>query len=193
MIIGVTGYKRSGKDTVADFIIGDYGFKKYSFAFPIKETVKICFGWTDEHVYGELKEVEDPYWGISPRLALQLFGTEFAQVMLPELCPGFKEKTGRTIWLRHFLKMVDDAGDSVNWVIPDVRFPHEVEGIKSKNGIIIRVIRDEVKPSGPLHDSERFIPELPHDYEIDNNSTRLKLYTRIHKLMDPLMADKGIK
>ena len=36
-IIGILGNKRVGKDTVADYLVKNYGFIKYNFADPIKE------------------------------------------------------------------------------------------------------------------------------------------------------------
>ena len=41
MIIGICGFKSSGKDTLAEFLIKDYGFKKLSFASALKDIVAI--------------------------------------------------------------------------------------------------------------------------------------------------------
>ena len=37
MIIGLTGYARSGKDTVASILVEDYGFTRVAFADPIRD------------------------------------------------------------------------------------------------------------------------------------------------------------
>ena len=87
MIVGVSGLKRSGKDTVAELLVKEYGFERYSFADPIKEAMSIVFDWDDRYLYGELKEIIDPRWGISPRQVFQHFGTEYAQHILPEVFP----------------------------------------------------------------------------------------------------------
>jgi dephospho-CoA kinase len=39
MIIGLSGYARSGKDTAADHLVNEYGFTRYSFAAPMKEAM----------------------------------------------------------------------------------------------------------------------------------------------------------
>ena len=37
MLIGITGKKFNGKDTVADYIVKEYGGNKVSLATPVKE------------------------------------------------------------------------------------------------------------------------------------------------------------
>ena len=41
MIIGVSGYARSGKDTIAEVLIMNYGFKRLAFADNIRKAVKV--------------------------------------------------------------------------------------------------------------------------------------------------------
>ena len=59
MIIGLSGKKRVGKDTVADYLVSKYGFIKYSFADPIKAVAKILFGFSENQLYGNNKEEID--------------------------------------------------------------------------------------------------------------------------------------
>ena len=48
MIIGVTGFIGSGKDTVANYLTTFHGFKKLSFAGSLKDAVANVFGWDRE-------------------------------------------------------------------------------------------------------------------------------------------------
>ena len=98
-IIGLCGKKGSGKDATGKILIEIYGFTKYSFADPLKRGVKEMFGFTDEQCWGEqsIKEKVDERWGISPRVALQIIGTDFLREQLPSMCRGFAEKTGSNI------------------------------------------------------------------------------------------------
>jgi dephospho-CoA kinase len=41
MIIGLSGYARSGKDTVAELLCLNYGFRRISFADPMREAILI--------------------------------------------------------------------------------------------------------------------------------------------------------
>lgn len=68
-IIAMCGLAGSGKDTACDYLVKNYGFMKTSFAAPMKEMVKIAFGFTDEQLYGSSskREEEDkryPFSGI---------------------------------------------------------------------------------------------------------------------------------
>lgn len=59
MIIGVTGYARSGKDTVANMLMDYYGRDKcerIALADHLKDFVNSLFGWGASHKDGDLKE-----------------------------------------------------------------------------------------------------------------------------------------
>lgn len=47
-IIAVSGWKGSGKDTLANFLIKEFGFKRIGFADPLKDTVASQFGLSRE-------------------------------------------------------------------------------------------------------------------------------------------------
>ena len=163
MIIGITGHARHGKDSTADIIVSHFGYRKHSLADVMKEACRVIFGWTDKHLYGELKEVIDPRYGISPRHALQTLGTEWGQYKLSEY-DSFKETTGRKLWVNSLLNRVH--GDTV---ISDVRFPHEAEAIRERGGFIIRVNRDY--PVDLTHESERAVDDIEPDFFVDNFGT----------------------
>lgn len=54
MIIGITGQPPagSGKDTVADFLVEEYGFAKVAMADPMKRICKEVFDFSDEQLWG---------------------------------------------------------------------------------------------------------------------------------------------
>ena len=65
-MIGISGKRGSGKDTLAGMFLAE-GFQKVAFAKPLKEHVRNFFEMTTEHTDGSLKEVIDPRYGIAPR------------------------------------------------------------------------------------------------------------------------------
>ena len=72
-----------------------------------------------------------------------------------------------------------------NWIIPDVRFPNEVEAIKERGGIVIRVNRSTTKSdSNSNHESEIALDHY-HDFDaIINNDKTIGHLT--HEVMDIL-------
>ena len=63
MIIGITGKKRTGKDTISDFLVKKYYFVKYGFADPIKDIARIIFGFTENQLFEKEKDMVYKNWG----------------------------------------------------------------------------------------------------------------------------------
>jgi cytidylate kinase len=68
MLISITGFIGSGKDTVANYLTTNHGFKKESWAGSLKDAVSNVFGWDRELLEGttkysrEWREEIDPWW-----------------------------------------------------------------------------------------------------------------------------------
>ena len=143
MIIGLVGFIGAGKGTVADLLVDRHDFVKESFASSVKDSVSAVFGWDRNLLEGDTpesrawREQDDPWWSeklgkpFSPRLALQLMGTEAGRdVFHPDL------------WVHTVLRRCDQAPWH-NYVIADVRFPNEINAIVKSGGKIIRVTRGD--------------------------------------------------
>lgn len=166
MIIGITGHARHGKDSIADVLVRRCSFRKDALAEPMKAVMRIVFPtWTDEHLYGKLKDIVDPVYGVSPRHALQSFGTQWAQSELLKY-DSFQETTGRLIWVRGLLARYKGG----NLAVSDVRFPHEANELR-KYGAIILMVRRPGYPVDMRHESEQGVEEIKPDYVIRNGGT----------------------
>lgn len=129
-VVGVMGYKRAGKDTVADYLVNRHGFVKMSIASPLKDTCKILFNLSDEELYSDKKDHQLPQWfGLTPRQLLQFFGTEMMQYKLQDIMP----QTGRDFWMRNIVNRIENERNDFI-VIPDIRFIHEYETLVNKYG-----------------------------------------------------------
>jgi hypothetical protein len=138
-IIGLVGFIGSGKGTVADILTSKHSFVKESFANAVKDAVAPIFGWKREMLEGATpesrawREANDPWWSealgkpFSPRLALQLMGTESGRNVFHT-----------DIWVLSLLRRVDQ---SKNYVLADVRFPNEIDMIRESGGKVFRVRR----------------------------------------------------
>jgi len=154
-IIGIAGKARAGKDTIAETIIAEFGYRKYAFADPMKNALKDIFGWSEEHVNGELKEEVDPEFGFSPRAALQSFGQ------------GLRDDLDPDVWVKA-AKVGTQGADS--FVVPDVRYENEASWIRELGGVIFHVFRrnrQEIRE----HETERGILVQPGDFVFLNNTS----------------------
>ena len=178
-VVGITGYKGSGKNTAGQFLEQN-GFRLYALADPMKEACKTIFLWQDADVYGDKKDRIDPVWGISPRQALQHLGTEWGQIALGEAHANFLEVTGRLLWIRRFTIIVQAHPEFDRWAVTDVRFPHEAEEIRGMKGVILKVTRPSVKKDDP-HESEAYYNSIEADYEIINDGSIIDLQMKVNK------------
>jgi len=170
-IIAICGEKRSGKDVLAKHISDKYGYTRLAFADPLKNIVKIIFDFNDIQVgidetncCGTEKDTIDERWGVSPRQALQFFGTEIFQNNIQQLIPDIN----KDFFANTLIKKIKENN---TYVISDIRFLHEYEKLKTLDLTIIRVIRPNNCINIDNHVSEQEFKKIPYDIEIVNDTT----------------------
>ena len=210
MILGVTGLIGSGKDTIADYLVTNHGFKRVSFAASLKDAASAVFGWDREMLEGTTKasrawrEEVDEWWAdrlamphLTPRWVLQNWGTDL-----------FRNHFHKDIWVASVENKLRTTTDNV--VITDCRFANEVKAIKAAGGITCRVIRGEnpvwyqsaidynkgpdgnaswaigkrVLDTNNVHASEYSSVGLKYDHYIKNDGSVLDLHEQIEKLIN---------
>lgn len=178
-LILICGKKRSGKDTIADYLHQYFGYKNMKISSTIKSICKLLFGFSDEQMENDDKEKNDPRWDISPRQAFQFIGTDMMQYKIQELLPTI----GKLFWIKTFIEKIKDI--TIPVVVSDVRFIHEYEELKKKfNIIVIRVERDN--SYNDSHISETEYLEIPYDILIKNNATMHDLYCDLYNKINEL-------
>lgn len=158
--IGLIGLAGSGKDTIADIICAELNYKRASFAAALKQ---ICFemGWNGD------KDAKG-------RKLLQDVGMAFRAY-------------DDNIWVNKTSSHLDDQS---TYVFTDVRFSNEAHYIKtSRNGIIIRVVRPELKLSEThQHISESGQKDIEADYNVINDGT----IEDLRKLIINIITNKAL-
>lgn len=160
MLLGITGFKGSGKSTVASVLM-ERGFVRMRMAGILKDMLRVL-GLDDEQIDGSEKELPcDLLGGRSPRWAMQTLGTEWGrQLIAPDL------------WvraMRHKLRLHAKAFPWQHIVIDDIRFPNEAAMIAECGGVMWRVTRTGISVDG--HVSESHIAGLPVDHEFVNDGS----------------------
>ena len=198
-IIGLVGFAGCGKDTTAD-ILEDYGYKRVSFADTLKDVLASMFSWDRVLLEGKSpesrlwRETTDDWWNerlkweekygfpFTPRVALQYFATDIIRKYFSD-----------DFWIASLERKLDGLSNS-KIVVTDCRFKNEMDMIKSKNGLLIRIKRGEDPswfnsisvinqhnwskessnrlefPDIGKHESEYSWIGYDFDYEIENNS-----------------------
>lgn len=172
MLIGLSGYARSGKDTAAELLCLNYAFKRHSFADVMRDSMyKLNPYATDKIRVAEL--VDEHGWDVAKtypevRRLLQVFGTEVGREMF-----------GQNFWIDQAFKQIDPAA---NVVIADVRFPNEADAIKQRGGHVIRINRHNVTAVNS-HKSEHAMDNYLFDHVIYNDGTLDDLADNVFMLM----------
>ncbi len=164
MIVALAGKAGSGKTTASE-AFEKTGFKKLSFAKPLKNLVKILNPLLDEKTrvqdalakLGEraTKEAYPEY-----RRLLQIFGNEAS-----------KSVFGKDVWVDLLIGSIED-GEA--YIIDDMRFAVEAEALRKLGAVMIWIDRDATQEGclacDCLHASEKGEARKYCHFEIRNDS-----------------------
>jgi hypothetical protein len=175
MIIGLSGYARSGKDTVAGMLMGIHGYERVAFADKIRE---LLFAM-DPLIMHEGRDfrlqdiVDSKGWEDAK--------TQHPEVrrLLQDLGVGGRELLDDGVWINAALNAFNED-DKV--VVTDVRFKNEAARIKNLGGKIWRINRINVGPAND-HISEIDLDDWGFDGVITNNSDMPNLIKQIRALL----------
>ena len=181
MIIGLSGYARSGKDTAADRLVSNHGFVRYSFAAPMKKAMYILNPIVNSDSIGNFRyqSLVDVYGLDSAkesnpeiRRLLQVFGTEVGRSMF-----------GNNFWVDLTLNSIKED----NVVISDVRFKNEADAIKKLGGQVWRINRHGIGPVTD-HSSEIDLDDYAFNHIIDNDFSVSDLSNMVDMLLSKYNA-----
>lgn len=198
VILGFSGKKKSGKDTLLNNIrpLLNGVVKKYSFADGLKNFLVDVMGLRPEQVWGTDEEKntktsylwenlpefvrwenggrwveycgtieqqlpffenamsstnkfspERIYWGLKSKDEVcspiklksgSMTGREIMQVLGTDMC---RRMFSQFIWVHSTFRAIEK--DNVDFaIIPDLRFPSELQGVKAAKGLVVRLLRD---------------------------------------------------
>jgi hypothetical protein len=167
ILIGISGKKRSGKNTIADMLSSITSRKVYQIALAdaLKNEVAQATGvsriFIDEHK-------------TQFRPILQWWGTDFRRHFVSD-----------NYWILKLGKAIRDhqASPQDIIVVPDVRFKDEYKFIMDIGGTMIRVERDYVNGVTDSHQSEIDLDDVKFQHVITNNGTLDELRNETRNIM----------
>jgi hypothetical protein len=160
MIIGLSGYAQSGKDTVAELLCLNYGFKRISFALPMRDAIYTLNPLVEGT--NRIVDLVDEYgWDVAKanpevRRLLQVFGTEVGRNLF-----------GETFWIDQAFKRAEEYE---RVVFSDVRFPNEATAIQQRGGDVWRINRHNHAPVNG-HKSEHAMDMFMFKHVLYNDGT----------------------
>lgn len=187
MIIGIAGYARSGKDTVANYLVEKHGFTRYAFADVMRDALLALDPWIQMdslpriplsqalRVYSweDLKHHSEDV-----RPLLQRFGTEVGRNMF-----------GQDFWVNQLMERVKAHATPV--VISDVRYKNEATAVLQASGDIWHVERAGTGPANS-HSSEGYLPdEISFDHYLYNDNTVEDLYAQVEAALVKVQEYSG--
>lgn len=177
-LIGIAGFKHSGKNTAAQAIPDRI---EMAFADPVKRMLLTGLGLTHAQLYDQaFKEVPMPeYDGLTPRELMVSLGSGWGRQVLSDM------------WVRAVARQIEKArSEGCTIVVTDVRMENEAQMIRDQGGVILhlrrgprenwwkRLARRFTKP-----DTEQYLKPRPGDVIIENDSDVKDLQWRVIQAM----------
>ena len=166
ILVGFSGYARSGKDTAAE-ALSSLGFVRISFADKLRDFIyefnPTVWSGMD---HDSLRSIIDFYgwdgyketkWADDIRRQLQVLGTECGRKIISD-----------NIWVDALFN--DLPYPNGKYVIADVRFPNEADGIRARGGKMYRIEREGIGPAN-AHHSEVALDDYEFDGFIHNDGS----------------------
>lgn len=174
MKIVLFGKIRSGKDTVGEMLIENYGFNRLAFGDEIGEIIKRYF--------------PNAFDNGKPRHHYQFIGQQFRQL-------------DADIWIKELLRKAEVldhmTGKPVNIVVTDARQLNEAKKLKEHGYVIVKVVAsdeiridrmkkagDNFRPEMLEHETEKQVDLVSPDYVVPNDGTLEDLKENVDLLIE---------
>lgn len=193
VVIALSGWKGSGKDTSADYLVNEYGFIKKSFAAPLKDMVANLYNVPREDLDSPTKK-EMPLVNL-PVITTDRFTQTIHTLLQSELSSGYwtpralcilEGSIKRSVHANYWIRSV--ATDIINnpensYVISDMRYCSEADTLKILIPQLITVRVNRFETITTTDPSERDLDNYKFDYTIENQGVRELLYDTLDAIV----------
>lgn len=201
-VLGFGGYMESGKDTAADYLLGEHPLEKVNMSAPIHQ-----FVYNQNPIIGFKRR---PGWGILgwllPRVPLRYaeyvdkVGFTTAKKKHKEVRP-LLQRTGYDaarqvisddVWIKLAKeRILELRGAGIGAILSGVRFPNEQDAITELGGLLVWVDRPGHVPEGSTdHATEGGLNPDTFDTIIVNDGTLDQLYAKAEQVYNAALTTK---
>lgn len=187
-LIGINGFRGTGKDTAYSFIQEAYGpaARRRAFADKLKVMAALALGYegSPEKLIQDMNHMKDggdvvsriytrERTKITGRKYLQLFGAKAREVFgdgfwVDQVVP-YDLDACNALWENETAFNDTYLGEPTYACVTDVRYPNEAERILALGGVVWQIIRPGIESDG--HSSEQPLPLHLVTTVIENNGT----------------------
>ena len=163
MIIGLSGYAQSGKNTVADILVDHHGFIQLAFADAIRDFIYEINPLVSCSPTGYLQDLVNLKGWDEAKQEPQV------RKLLQSTGVAGRNMIDEYLWVALTLSQIKDPQEG-RYVITDVRFPNEAAALTAQGGQLWRIERPGVDAVND-HVSETALDAWVFDETIINDGT----------------------
>lgn len=182
VVLLLSGWSTSGKDTVASLLQEYYGFQRLAFADILKEMVADEFQFPLEWTHSDVGKQKIPLMGA---------GKTVRELLILRGQGIRKERNDPGLFARLVAEKIQQTNSTLNFVITDWRLPIELETLETilQSGSLLKIrIQRSGLFSSPVADSftETQLDSYPFDFTLKNpGTTREALFQQIQRTFIP--------
>ena len=181
MLVGVGGYKGSGKDESLVTLISQYGFLVTGMSVPIDRSARMInpvITWDkDEDRPVHYIEYVDVVCAGDFTLAKE---HHEVRRFLQKLGGDFGRSIDENIWADQVGQTIDETrSDGWNLAVSGIRFPNEIEMIRSRGGLLVWVSRPGFDDTSDKHITETSVSPEDFDVLVLNDGSKKQLHRRM--------------
>jgi hypothetical protein len=165
MIVGLSGFARSGKDTASEILINEYGFKRMAFADALKADLKGMIETALETIGKDVSLYTDML--STSKETVRPIMVEYGRIMRALYAP---------YWIDRLFSDMIGTGQN-RFVITDCRYENEAKEIRKFGGIVIGITRPNVLPANA--EEEMSFSKFSPDYTVVNDADIKVLHDRV--------------
>lgn len=186
MLVGLSGFARTGKDSAASYLVRERRYERRAFAdevraflYDINPFVVISQELGDEvvHYHEPLRDLVDKRGWDDAKAEPNV------RALLQRVGETMRQRVGENVWRDMALSSVRSYG---NYVLTDCRFPNEADSIRGLGGHVIRIERPGYGPINN-HISETALTDYGYfSAVVDNDGTLDELGDKILRVVKEL-------